>query len=129
MTDASPSKTSELVSRQYDAFPYPTRDPEDERHRLMRTNLDDLAAINHYCFGGQRDFRDNFRVLVAGGGTGDALIFLAHQLRETNASIVYLDLSETATNMARARVLPQSIPMSAVAGLTCAPRRSPGSGW
>lgn len=69
----------------------------------MRTNLDDLAAINHYCFGGQRDFRDNFRVLVAGGGTGDALIFLAHQLRETNASIVYLDLSETATNMARAR--------------------------
>ena len=31
--------------------------------------------------------------LVAGGGTGDATIFLAEQLRHTNARVVHLDLS------------------------------------
>jgi hypothetical protein len=28
--------------------------------------------INHYCFKGKQTFKTQFRVLVAGGGTGDA---------------------------------------------------------
>ncbi|MFQ5635632.1 MAG: class I SAM-dependent methyltransferase, partial [Gammaproteobacteria bacterium] len=62
--------------------------------------------INHHCFGGNRDFRDGFRCLVAGGGTGDCLIFLAEQLRDFGAEIVYVDFSAASRRVAeqRARV-------------------------
>ena len=103
MTDDPNSNTTDQVRRQYDAHPYPMRNPEDERHRLLHTSLDDLAALNFYCFGGRCDFRSGFRVLVAGGGSGDALISLAQQLRRTDATIVYLDLSEEAMRVARER--------------------------
>jgi len=91
------------VRGQYEALPYPARDPADERKRLVRTWLDDLPMINHYGFAGRQTFRDGFRVLVAGGGTGDATIFLAEQLRETNARIVHLDLSEASLSIAKKR--------------------------
>ena len=94
------------VRRQYEDYPYPCRDPGAEETHLQVTFLDALGWINHYCFGGREDFRNSFRVLVAGGGTGDATIFLAEQLRDTDARIVHLDISVTwiETAMARARV-------------------------
>lgn len=91
------------VREQYEALPYPPRDPVDEKTRLVRTWLDDLAMINHYCFAGRQTFRDRFRVLVAGGGTGDSTIFLAEQLRHTDAEIVHLDISRAAIELARRR--------------------------
>jgi SAM-dependent methyltransferase len=91
------------VRQQYEDLPYPPRDPKDEKSRLIRTWLDALPMINHYCFAGKQDFRDRFRVLVAGGGTGDATIFLAEQLRRTNAEIVHLDLSKASIEVARQR--------------------------
>ena len=91
------------VRQQYEELPYPPRDPGAEKGRLVRTWLDDLPMINHYCFAGKQSFRDGFRVLVAGGGTGDATIFLAEQLRDTDAKIVHLDLSQASTNIARQR--------------------------
>ncbi|MBL8490355.1 MAG: class I SAM-dependent methyltransferase, partial [Rhodocyclaceae bacterium] len=91
------------VRAQYEQLPYPARDPADESRRLITTWLDDLPMINHYCFAGRESFRDGFRVLVAGAGTGDATIFLAHQLRETDARIVHLDLSEASIGIARRR--------------------------
>lgn len=91
------------VKAQYEALPYPPVDPHDEHHRLARTWLDDLPMINHYCFGGKQDFARQFRVLVAGGGTGDATIFLAEQLRGTNARIVHVDLSSASIAIARQR--------------------------
>ena len=97
------SEDSPQVREQYEALPYPPREPLDEKTRLIRTWLDDLPMINHYCFGGRQTFRDRFRVLVAGGGTGDATIFLAEQLRHTNAEIVHLDLSAASINVARQR--------------------------
>jgi SAM-dependent methyltransferase len=42
-------------------------------------------------------------VLVAGGGTGDGTIYLAEQLRATNAEIIHLDLSEASIAIARKR--------------------------
>lgn len=57
--------------------------------------------INHYCFAGQQDFRNGWRVLVAGGGT--ATIYLAEQLRATDAEIVHLDLSAASIAIARRR--------------------------
>lgn len=91
------------VKTQYEHLPYPPVDPQDERRRLQRTWLDDLPMINHYCFGGKQSFRDGFRVLVAGGGTGDATIFLAEQLRATDAEIVHVDLSTASIAIARER--------------------------
>ena len=91
------------VKAQYEALPYPPVDPEDDHHRLEQTWLDDLPMINHYCFGGKQDFANHFRVLIAGGGTGDATIFLAEQLKGTNARIVHLDLSSASIAIARKR--------------------------
>ncbi|NYE61086.1 SAM-dependent methyltransferase [Duganella sp. 1224] len=91
------------VRSQYEALPYPPRKPSEERQRLLRTWLEDLAMINHYCYAGRQDFRHGFRVLVAGGGTGDASIFLAEQLKDTDAQIVHLDFSGASIAIARER--------------------------
>lgn len=73
------------VKNQYDALPYPARNPADEGKRLVLTWLDDLPMVNHYCFAGRQTFANGIRALVAGGGTGDGAIFLAEQLNHTNA--------------------------------------------
>lgn len=91
------------VRSQYEALPYPPCNPEDERQRLVLTWLEDLPMINHYCFAGKQSFRNGFRALVAGGGTGDATIFLAEQLRATDAQIVHLDMSEASIALAKER--------------------------
>ena len=92
-----------LVRAQYENLPYPPRDPQDEARRLVSTWLDDLPMINHYGCRGLQDFRNGYRVLVAGGGTGDGSIFLAEQLRETNAEILHVDVSEASIQIARER--------------------------
>lgn len=91
------------VRSQYEALPYPPCNPEDDRHRLVQTWLEDLPMINHYCFAGKQSFQNGFRALVAGGGTGDATIFLAEQLRHTNAEIVHLDMSHASMVLAQER--------------------------
>ncbi len=91
------------VRAQYESLPYPPCDPADERKRLARTWLDDLPMLNHYGFAGRQDFRRGFRALVAGGGTGDATIFLAEQLRETDAQIVHVDFSGASIALAKER--------------------------
>lgn len=93
----------EAVRQQYEALPYPPRDPADEARRLVLATSGNLLVINHHCFGGRRDFRQGFRCLVAGGGTGDTTIFLAEQLRHHDAEVVYLDLSTASRAVAEAR--------------------------
>jgi ubiquinone/menaquinone biosynthesis C-methylase UbiE len=91
------------VKAQYEDLPYPPRNPADEKHRLLHTVGDKLVGMNHYCFNGRRDFRKGFRALVAGGGTGDGLIFLAEQLRDFGGEVVYLDMSEASRAIAQER--------------------------
>lgn len=93
----------EAVKAQYEAFPYPPRDPADEKRRLFHSLSGNLLLINHHCFAGQRDFRKGFRALVAGGGTGDTAIYLAEQLRHCEAEVVYLDMSTASREVAEAR--------------------------
>jgi SAM-dependent methyltransferase len=95
--------TVSLFRQQYDNLPYPPRNPADESKRLVRTVGDDLTELNHHCFRAGQTFQDHFRCLVAGGGTGDAAIFLAEQLRDSNAEIVYVDTSEAARRIAQQR--------------------------
>jgi len=96
---------ADLLTSQYEALPYPRRDPLDERRRLIMPHLDRLPSINHFVFGGNFDRSHPFRALMAGGGTGDALVALACQLRAAGipGEVVYLDLSEASREIARAR--------------------------
>ena len=91
------------VKRQYETLPYPPRNPQDERQRLVQTWLEDLPMINHHCFAGRQSFKKGFRALVAGGGTGDATIYLAEQLRGTDAEVVHLDISHASIALAQER--------------------------
>ena len=49
-----------------------------------------------------RNCRD-FRTLVPGGGTGFSTLYLAEQLNETNAEIVYVDASSKSMEVAQTR--------------------------
>ncbi|MFP6742773.1 MAG: class I SAM-dependent methyltransferase [Alphaproteobacteria bacterium] len=93
------------VRAQYEAYPYPERDPADEARRLITGSPSDPDEISHYVFGGRLDTAKPFRVLVAGGGTGDGTIMLAQMLAWQNspAEVVYLDLSEASLGITRAR--------------------------
>jgi SAM-dependent methyltransferase len=97
---------SDTVRAQYEAHPYPSRNPEDEKKRLIIGSPSDLREIDHYLFAGAGDWKKPFRALIAGGGTGDALVMLAQQLadRGSPAELHYLDLSEAAQRIARARI-------------------------
>jgi SAM-dependent methyltransferase len=93
------------VAEQYDSYPYPARNPQEERSRLVDGSPSNLKEVDHYIFGGARDFTRPFRALVAGGGTGDGLILLAQHLADRGcpAEVVYLDLSTASRRIAEAR--------------------------
>lgn len=90
---------------QYEDYPYPPRDPADERRRLIVGSPSHRLEIDHYCFGGGRDWTAPFRALIAGGGTGDALIMLAQQLADarTPCELTYVDLSQASRAIAEQR--------------------------
>jgi SAM-dependent methyltransferase len=93
------------VRAQYEALPYPPRDPRDEAIRLITGTPSHILEVNHYLFSGRLNFNRPFRALVAGGGTGDACIMLAQQLadRRCPGEVVYLDLSTASRQIAEAR--------------------------
>ena len=93
------------VRAQYEAYPYPVRDPADEAKRLITGSPSHIDELNHYIFSGRRNFSKPFRALVAGGGTGDAAIMLAQQLATVKCpgEVVYIDLSESSSGIAEAR--------------------------
>ena len=105
MSDQSntPANYAPKVRSLYEEYPFPLRDPRDEAKRLVVAEQESLGKLNHFCFGGRQGFGDGFRVLVAGGGTGDHTIFLAEQLREYHASITYIDISESSLKLAKER--------------------------
>ncbi len=100
------SGAGDPVRRQYETYPYPERDPAEERKRLIVGSPSDLLEIDHFLFRGRRDWSKPFRALVAGGGTGDGLVQLAQGLADAGcpADVVYLDLSEAARRVAEARI-------------------------
>ena len=99
-------KTKDKIREQYEVYPYPPRDPRDEAKRLHEGSPSHLGELNHYIFGGRRDFSKPFKALVAGGGTGDAAVFLAQQLADVGcpAEVTYIDLSDASRKIAEARV-------------------------
>jgi SAM-dependent methyltransferase len=102
---ADPDPTDAAVAAQYEAYPYPERDPADEAKRLVRGSPSDPAEVDHFLFGGARDWSRPFRALAAGGGTGDGTIQLAQGLADAGcpAEVVWLDRSRAARKVAEAR--------------------------
>jgi SAM-dependent methyltransferase len=93
------------VRAQYEALPYPPRDPRDEAIRLITGTPSHILEVNHYLFAGRLNFNRPFRALVAGGGTGDACIMLAQQIadRRCPGEVVYLDLSSASREICEGR--------------------------
>lgn len=93
------------VQEQYEAYPYPDRDPADEAKRLVMGSPSHPFEMDHWLWRGQRDWSKGLRILVAGGGTGDALIQLAQVLTSAGApyEITYIDLSKASRAIAEAR--------------------------
>lgn len=93
---------------QYETFPYPERRAEEEDQRLITGSPGDWGEVVHYIFGGRDPGAEGnpIRILVAGGGTGDALVMLAQQAQDrgANAEIVYIDLSEASRKIAQSRI-------------------------
>ena len=74
----------EPVRDQYEAYPYPARDPKDEGKRLIAGSPSNLAEIDHYVFAGRGEFAKPFRALVAGGDTS------SHAARQLGLSALTL---------------------------------------
>ncbi|MGP1256025.1 MAG: methyltransferase [Kiloniellales bacterium] len=94
------------VSAQYEAYPYPARDPAEESRRLVTGSPSRLLEIRHYLLAGA-PLPQSFRALIAGGGTGDGTVMLAQQLADagrSDAEVVYLDLSRASRAICEARV-------------------------
>ena len=102
-TDTIDIKGLKQVRDQYEDYPYPYRDPEEEHQRLLLAAGDNLNEINHWLYKGAQTFTKGFRLLVAGGGTGDASTYYVEQLKGRDVEIVYLDFSKSSLEIAKRR--------------------------
>ncbi len=107
---AADCDVSKKVRMQYEKLPYPFRDPDDDKKNLTMPLIDNLMVVNQRCYQGKKNFHDEFRVLVAGGGTGDASTYLAVQTAWLpNAKVVYVDLSTESMKIAKQRLHNQAV--------------------
>ena len=97
--------TDTRLAAQYEAYPYPKRDPRDEAKRLLIGSPSHLREIDHWVFQAVRPRSVPLRALVAGGGTGDGAIMLAQQMATAGrpGRVTYLDRSAAAHGVAQAR--------------------------
>ena len=93
------------LAAQYEAFPYPARDPREEARRLIVGSPSHLREIDHWIFGSRRPASVPLRALFAGGGTGDGTIMLAQQMAWAGrpGEVTWLDRSAAARRTAEAR--------------------------
>jgi len=105
MTDAITDAIDAKLAAQYEAFPYPKRDPRDEARRLIIGSPSHLREVDHWVFQAGRPASQPLHALVAGGGTGDGAIMLAQQMATAGrpGRVTYLDRSMAAHGVARAR--------------------------
>jgi SAM-dependent methyltransferase len=101
MTDATDAR----LAAQYEAYPYPRRDPRDEAKRLIVGSPGHLREIDHWVFAARRPASRPLHALIAGGGTGDATIMLAQQMSRAGraGTVTWLDRSAASLKIAQAR--------------------------
>lgn len=102
MTDAADA----ALAAQYEAFPYPKRDPRDEAKRLVVGSPSHLREVDHWIFGARRPAARPLDALMAGGGSGDGTVMLAQQMAWAGraGTVTWLDRSAAARRVAEARV-------------------------
>jgi SAM-dependent methyltransferase len=93
------------LAAQYEAFPYPNRDPREEAKRLVLGSPSHLREIDHWVFAARRPASRPLRALMAGGGSGDGTIMLAQQMTTLRrpGRVTWLDRSAHARRIATAR--------------------------
>ena len=101
MNDATDSR----LAAQYEAYPYPRRDPRDEAKRLIVGSPGHLREVDYWVFGAHRPAAQPLHALIAGGGTGDATIMLAQQMAREGrpGTVTWLDRSAASMKVAQAR--------------------------
>jgi SAM-dependent methyltransferase len=101
MTDA----TDQRLASQYEAYPYPKRDPREEAKRLVVGSPSHLREVDYWIFGAARPASRALNALVAGGGTGDGTIMLAQQMTSLHrpGQVTWLDRSAAALAIAQSR--------------------------
>nr|WP_298794888.1 class I SAM-dependent methyltransferase [uncultured Acetobacter sp.] len=106
MTDhiSTDTRDTELAA-QYEAYPYPERNPQDESKRLLIGSPSHLREIDYWVFGAQRPRSQPLRALIAGCGTGDGAIMLATQMARAGRAgeVVCVDRSCHALSIAQTR--------------------------
>ena len=97
--------TDARLAEQYEAYPYPQRDPRDEAKRLVIGSPSHLREIDYWVFQASRPAAQPLRALFAGGGTGDGTVMLAQQMARSArpGQVTHLDRSAPAQAIARAR--------------------------
>ncbi|OAG76832.1 3-demethylubiquinone-9 3-methyltransferase [Acetobacter malorum] len=106
MTDHTSTDTRDTeLAAQYEAYPYPERNPQDEAKRLLIGSPSHLREIDYWVFGAQRSRSRPLRALIAGCGTGDGAIMLATQMARAGrpGEVVCVDRSRHALSIAQAR--------------------------
>lgn len=93
------------LAAQYEAFPYPQRDPREEAKRLVIGSPSHLREVDHWVFAARRPASRPLRALFAGGGTGDGTIMLAQHLAWAGrpAEVTWLDRSAAARRIVEGR--------------------------
>ena len=99
------------LAAQYEAFPYPARDPREESRRLIIGSPSHLREIDHWVFGARRPATTPLRALMAGGGSGDGTIMLAQQMARLGrpGQVTWLDRSTAAKKIAMARAVARGL--------------------
>ena len=94
------------LAAQYEAYPYPARDPRDEAKRLVVGSPSHLREVDHWIFGARRPASQAMNALMAGGGSGDGTVMLAQQMAWLGrpGRVTWLDRSAHARKVAGARV-------------------------
>lgn len=105
MAEAMSDATDARLLAQYEAYPYPRRDPRDEAKRLIVGSPSHLREVDHWVFGASRPAHRPLRALFAGGGTGDGTLMLAQQMTSAGrpGTVTWLDRSAAALAIARSR--------------------------
>lgn len=93
------------LAKQYEAYPYPQRNPNDEKQRLLIGSPSHLNEIDYWVFGGTRSTSKSLRILVAGCGTGDGAIMIAQQMARAKrpGEVICLDRSQASLAIAKKR--------------------------
>lgn len=99
------------LAAQYEAYPYPQRDPRDEAKRLVVGSPSHLREVDHWIFGARRPAATPLNALIAGGGSGDATVMLAQQMAWAGrpGTVTWLDRSAAARKIAGARVAARAL--------------------